>query len=132
MIAAKKFSLWLLALIVLVSGCERFSVQKQLEKYVAEQKENSPLPRKITDKVTLIDIQAGEKELIQIYKIKGNKQKIKESTDELEQQIKTELHRRKNNIQNLIEYQIVMTFVYKHQKSEEELHRFQVKPWEDL
>ena len=103
MIAAKKFSLWLLALIVLVSGCERFSVQKQLEKYVAEQKENSPLPRKITDKVTLIDIQAGEKELIQIYKIKGNKQKIKESTDELEQQIKTELHRRKNNIQNLIE-----------------------------
>lgn len=119
-------------LLLMESGCDRFSVQKQLEKYVADQLKEHPLPRRINSQLTLIDIQVGEKELIQTFKIKGSKAKIQGSVDELEQQVKEELRQKKAKIQNFIKYKIVMKFKYLQQQSEELLHEFQVNPWEDL
>lgn len=119
-------------LVVILGGCDRLSVQKQLEKYVADQKENSPLPRRISDRQTLVDIQAGDKELIQVFKVKGSKKKIRESTDELEQDVLVELRKKKAQIENLIQFKIVMTFKFLHNASGELLHEFQVKPWQDL
>lgn len=113
-------------------GCDRFSVQKQLEQYVEQQKANSPLPRKMSERQTLIDIRAGEKELIQVFTIKGPKGKLKESLDEIKQEVRTELQKKKNQIQNLITYKIVMTFKYLHEPSKEVLFEFQFKPWTDL
>ena len=128
-----RFSYFALSVLLIpVVGCDRFSVQKQLEKYVADQIESSPLPRKITDQQTLIEVRAGELELIQVITIKGPKGQLKENRDQIEQDVKTELQKKKNQIKNLIDFKIVMTFKYLHEPSKEVLHEFQIKPWSDL
>lgn len=119
-------------LLTAVAGCDRFSVQKQLEQYVADQKANGSLPRRISDRLTLVDIQAGDHELIQIFDVKGPREEIEKKRDEMKSQLLTELKRNQASIQNLIQYQVVMTFRYRHAASGEVLHEFQVEPWKDL
>lgn len=114
------------------AGCNQFSVQKQLEKYAEQQRQAKKIPRKITDILTLIDIQTGEKELIQVFTIKGPIEKIKKKIDELELNVLAELKKNKLQIKDLIAYKIVMTFKYLHAASKEVIHEFQVKPWSDL
>lgn len=113
-------------------GCSQFSVQQQLEKYAEQQRQARKIPRKITDILTLIDIQAGENELIQVFTIKGPIGKIKQKKDELELNVLAELKKNKAQIKDLIAYKVVMTFKYLHAASKEEIHVFQVKPWNDL
>ncbi|MEC9093444.1 MAG: hypothetical protein VX438_12100 [Planctomycetota bacterium] len=115
-----------------LSGCQQFSVQSQLEKYAEQQREDKKIPRKITNTLTLIDIQTGDKELIQIFTIKGPKGKIHKKIENLESDILTELKKNKSQIKQLSDYKIMMTFKYLHDPSNEVLHVFQVKPWSDL
>lgn len=119
-------------LLVGTSGCQRFSVQYQLEKHVEQLKAEQSLPRKITEQLTLIDIQAGDREMIQVFKVKGPLKRLKKKADELETQALVEMRKNKGRIQNLIDYKIVMTFRYLHDPSEEVVHTFQVEPWNDL
>ena len=114
------------------SGCGRFSVQQQLENYAAQQKQEKKVPRKISDNQMLIDITTGERELIQVFTVKGPLQKIRGQLPELEKNVLTQLKKNKQQIQNLVDYKIVMTFRYLHEPTRELIHEFKVKPWSDL
>lgn len=131
-ILAGKGILIAVGLLFFLGGCEQFSVQKQLEKYVEQQKKESPLPRKMSDRQTLVDIRAGDMELIQVFTIRGPKKQIQDNADQIRQEALTQLKKMKAQISNLIKYRIVMTFKYLHEPTRDVVFEFKVKPWEEL
>lgn len=124
--------LLLTSIICCFSGCDSISPQTQLEKWIAEQKEEKKLPYVIDDKLKLIDIRNGDLELIQVFEIKGFGGEMPDDNKvELREKVIKELVAKKDQIKNLIDFGIVMTFRYQN-PSGKELYDFQINPAKDL
>ena len=123
----------LLSLVVLcVAGCDALGPQTQLEKWVETQKANQKLPKKIGDAQELIDIRAGEMELIQVIRLKNAGKSISDQQKEaIQKQVLREGQKKKNQVEDLINFKVLMTFQYQN-KDGEMLHEVLIRPWEDL
>ena len=124
--------LLLTCIVCCLAGCDSISPQIQLEKWIEEQKEQKRLPYVIDDNVKLIDIRSGELELIQVFEIKGlGGEMPEEKKAEIRAKVIKELLAKKDQIKNLIDFGIVMTFIYQN-PGKKELYEFQIDPGKEL
>ena len=122
-------SVALLALVTLcVAGCG-YVTQSYLDSFVAQEKLNTP--KRLFGNMEAIDVESGEGELIYICNVVGVKDHLaKEMYRKTQMALQDHVRTQPDKVRDLIDNEIKLTLVVQSNKSDKELFRVTVNPWE--